>query len=110
MDATAIAAFVALGVALIGSAGTFFSKKVRAPEDRATERRDTIADRDGLIGKLNERIDDLEVRVASTEDIVRAVRDHNNALIAFCYKVIAIVRRHGHEDEIPTDKPEGIHL
>lgn len=110
MDFTALAAYSGLGVALIASAGTMLGKRIKAPEDRATERRDTIADRDGLITKLNDRIDDLEVRVKSTEDEVRAVRDHNNALINFCYRLLAIIRRHGHEDEIPLPPPNGIHL
>lgn len=110
MDGTLIAAVVALIVAFIGSFNTLFGKKIKAPEDKATERRDTIADRDGLITKLNERIDDLEVRVKSTEDEVRAVRDHNNALINFCYRLLAIIRRHGHEEEIPLPPPTGIHL
>lgn len=105
-----IAAISALGVALIGAVNTLFGKKSTGPEDRASARRDTIADRDGLIDRLNERIDDLEVRVKSTEDEIRVVRDHNNALITFCYSLLAIIRRHGHDDEIPNPPPNGIHI
>ena len=39
------------------------------------------------------------------------MRNYNNALITFLYKVIAILRRHDLTDEIdPKDVPDGIHL
>lgn len=110
MDGTLIAALGALAVSTIGFVSTLITKKTRGPEDFATQRRDTIADRDGLIDKLNERIDDLEVRVKSTEDEIRVVKDHNNVLINYCYRLIAVIRRHGHDDEIPTPPPNGIHI
>lgn len=110
MDGALVAALGALGVALFGSINTLVGKKTRGPEDEATQRRDTIADRDGLIGKLNERIDDLEVRVKSTEDEIRVVKDHNNVLINYCYRLIAVIRKHGHDDEIPNPPPTGIHI
>ena len=110
MDATTFAAWLSLGGLFVGGAFTLFGKKLRGPEDVATQRRDTIADRDGLITKLNERIDDLEARVKTTEDEIRVVRDHNNALITFCYSLLAIIRRHGHDDEIPKPPPNGIHI
>ncbi|MBP3044898.1 hypothetical protein KKR91_01090 [Arthrobacter jiangjiafuii] len=110
MDGILVAGISTLGVLLSGAVATLIGKKARGPAEQQAARRDTIADRDGLIDKLNGRIDDLEVRVKSTEDEVRAVRDHNNALINFCYRLLAIVRRHGHEDEIPLPPPSGIHL
>ena len=105
-----ITALSALVVALFGAVNTLIGKKARGPADEQAARRDTIADRDGLISKLNERIDDLEVRVKSTEDEIKVVKDHNNILINYCYRLIAVIRRHGHEDEIPTPPPNGIHI
>ena len=117
MDFTALAAYSGLGVALIASAGTMLSKRIKAPEDEATERRDTIADRDALIDSFKEDIralkEDVKSQKAETATLrqeVQAVRDHNNALINFCYRLLAIIRRHGHEDEIPLPPPTGIHL
>lgn len=110
MDGSLIAALGALGVASIGFANTLFGKKARGPADDQAARRDTIADRDAWIKTLNERIDDLEGRVKVTEDEVRLVRDHNNVLINYCYRLIAVIRRHGHDAEIPTPPPNGIHL
>lgn len=110
MDASLIAALGALGVALVGAFSTLFGKKVKAPADTAAERRDTIADRDAWINTLNERIDKLDTRLQAAENEIEQVRDHNNVLINYCYRLIAIVRRHGHEAEIPTPPPNGIHL
>ena len=110
MDGALIAALGALGVALIGAFNTLFGKKVRAPADTAAERRDTIADRDAWITTLTARLDGMEVRLQAAESEIEQVRDHNNVLINYCYRLIAIVRRHGHEAEIPTPPPNGIHL
>jgi len=76
-----------------------------------TERRDTIADRDSLIQTLNTRVDGLDKRLDTAEKEIEQVRNYNNALITFLYKVIAILRRHDLTDEIdPKDVPDGIHL
>lgn len=110
MDGTLVAAVVALVVAFIGSFNTLFGKKIRAPEDRATERRDTIADRDGLIGKLNERVDDLDARLAAAEKEIREVRTMNDRLKAGLYRVLHILREHDLLHLIKAgDIPEDIH-
>ena len=76
-----------------------------------TERRDTIADRDSLIQTLNTRVDGLDKRLETAEKEIEQVRNHNNALITFLYKVVAILRRHNLTDEIdPKDVPDGIHI
>jgi hypothetical protein len=71
----------------------------------------------GLIETLRKQIEDLQLdrasdlaRIEKIELEVREVRTHNNALIAYCYRLIEILRRHGHGDEIPTPPPTGIHL
>ena len=110
MDGSLIAALGALGVASIGFANTLFGKKAKAPADTAAERRDTIADRDAWIKTLTDRLDNMDTRLEAAEKEIEQVRDHNNVLINYCYRLIAIVRRHGHEAEIPTPPPNGIHL
>lgn len=82
-----------------------------------TERRDTIADRDSLINQLQEDISSLKTDMASqkveTAELrseVRQVREHNNALIRYCYRLIDIIRSVGHGDKIPDPPPSGIHL
>lgn len=117
MDGSLIAALGALGVASIGAINTLTSKKIKAPEDKASERRDTIAERDALIDSFKEDIlvlkEDVKAQKAETATLrqeVQAVRDHNNALINFCYRLLAIIRRHGHEDEVPLPPPTGIHI
>jgi len=117
MDPALIAAVSALGVALIGAFNSLFSKKVRAPEDDLAARRDTIAERDSLIDSFKDDIkalkEDVKSQKAETAQLrqeIREVRDHNNALITFCYRLVAIIRRHGHESEIPHPPPTGIHL
>jgi len=71
----------------------------------------------GLIETLRKQIEDLQndrasdlARIEKIEQEVREVRTHNNALIQYCYRLIEILRRHGHGDEIPTPPPTGIHL
>jgi septal ring factor EnvC (AmiA/AmiB activator) len=82
-----------------------------------TERRDTIADRDSLINQLQEDISSLKTDMASqkaeTAELrseVQQVREHNNALIRYCYRLIDILRSVGHGDRIPDPPPHGIHL
>ena len=82
-----------------------------------TERRDTIADRDSLINQLQEDITSLKTDMASqkveTAELrseVREVREHNNALIRYCYRLIDVLRTVGHGDKIPSPPPTGIHL
>lgn len=55
------------------------------------------------LAKRDERLDRIEKEVA-------AVRDHNNALISFAYRLIALARKHGYDNEIPKPTPAGIHL
>ena len=117
MDGTLITALGALAVASVGSISTLIGKKTRSPEDEATQRRDTIAERDTLIDSFKEDIKTLKEDVKAQKDEtaklrleVEAVRDHNNVLINYCYRLIAIIRSHGHEAEIPKPPPNGIHF
>jgi hypothetical protein len=64
----------------------------------------------GLIETLRKQIEDLNKRLDDVEGEVREVRDHNNALIRYCYRLIDILRTVGHGDKIPTPPPNGIHL
>jgi len=71
----------------------------------------------GLIETLRKQIEDLQqdrasdlARIEKVELEVREVRDHNNALISYCYRLVDIHRTVGHGDKIPTPPPAGIHL
>jgi len=71
----------------------------------------------GLIETLRKQIEDLQqdrasdlARIEKVELEVREVRDHNNALIRYCYRLVDILRTVGHGDKIPTPPPTGIHL
>ena len=71
----------------------------------------------GLIETLRKQIEDLQqdrasdlARIEKVELEVREVRDHNNALIRYCYRLVDILRAVGHGDKIPTPPPHGIHL
>lgn len=110
MDGTLVAAIVALAVASIGSFNTLFGKKIKAPADTATERRDTIADRDSLIATLASRVEGLEGRVSRAESEIKEVRTLNEKLKASLYRVLSILRE---KDLLgllkPGDIPEDIH-
>ncbi|CAH0296406.1 hypothetical protein SRABI26_04393 [Arthrobacter sp. Bi26] len=50
-------------------------------------------------------------RLERVEKEVHKVRDQNNALVTFVYKMLAILRTHNLTDEIsPLDVPDGIHI
>lgn len=80
---------------------------VKALQDRIKDledvRREDKAEHEAELAKRDVRLDTLEREF-------REVRDHNNALIAFAYKLIALARKHGYEGEIPTPAPRGIHI
>lgn len=110
MDLTPFVAWSGLIGLFVTGFFTLFGKKVKAPEDRAVERRDTIADRDGLIGKLNERVDDLDARLAAAEKEIREVRTMNDKLKAGLYRVLHILREHDLLHLIKSgDIPDDIH-
>ena len=61
-----------------------------------------------------EHAKDLAIRDAKIERIerdVQEVRDRNNALVTFVYKMLAILRAHELTAKIdPADVPDGIHI
>ena len=63
-----------------------------------------------LIKQLTEQVTDLTSRLEKVENEVSEVKDHNNALISFAYILIALARKYGYQDEIPSPAPKGIHL
>ncbi|WP_104164655.1 hypothetical protein [Arthrobacter sp. SX1312] len=93
------------------------TRKRDSVTERLTERRDTIADRDSMIAGLRSDVTELRTEMNAQKDEVSKlrtevglVRDHNNALITYCYKLIAVIRGNGLADEIPTPPPNGIHI
>lgn len=114
-----LAAVVTAVAAVVGSFLVYRATRKRdKTTDALTERRDTIADRDALIDTLQEDIKtlktDMQAQKSETAELrveVREVRNHNNALVSFIYKMLAIFRRHGITEEIdPRDVPDGIHI
>lgn len=102
-------------VTILGSYGTarYAGKSsVRVKEldvaGNAYTQADTITK--GLIGTLREDIGKLSERVERLEGEVKDLRTHNNSLIAYTYRLIDIIRKHGHAGEIPTPPPSGIYL
>jgi hypothetical protein len=73
-------------------------------KDVANRRKEDKVDHDAEMAKR-------DLRLENVENEVRAVREHNNALTTFIYKLLAIFRQHNMLDQIdPLDVPEGIHL
>ena len=109
---TIVAAVVTVSGAVVTSVLTYRATRKRdQTTDALTARRDTLADRDRLIETLSERVDGLETRLGNAEREIKDVRNHNNALTVFIYKLLAIFRRHNLTEEIdPRDVPDGIHI
>lgn len=63
-----------------------------------------------IVEALREQIRGLTDRLDSVEREVREVREHNNALTRYCYRLIDILRSMGHGDKIPNPPPVGINL
>lgn len=64
----------------------------------------------GLILTLKAEIDSLSGRVEKVELEMAEVRNHNNVLIAYVYRLVDLIRRHGLAEEIPSPPPTGIYL
>lgn len=109
---TIVAAAITVSGAVVTSVLTYRATRKRdRTTDALTERRDTLADRDKLIDTLTIRVDGLEDRLGMAEKEIKEVRNHNNALTVFIYKLLAVFRRHNLNDEIdPRDVPDGIHI
>jgi peptidoglycan hydrolase CwlO-like protein len=114
----AAAALTVLGAVTTAVLTYRATRKRDVTTDALTSRRDTIADRDNLIETLQEDIknlkSDMQDQKKETADLrseVKEVRNYNNALITFIYKMLAILRKHNLTDEINAkDVPEDIHI
>jgi peptidoglycan hydrolase CwlO-like protein len=107
----AAAAFTVIG-AVVTSVLTYRATRKRdVTTDALTSRRDTIADRDALITTLQEDTLHLKADVQELRSEVKEVRNYNNVLTNFIYKMLAILRKHSLTDEINAkDVPEDIHI
>jgi ubiquinone biosynthesis protein UbiJ len=111
IGAGAVALISAAATVLVGWLVYRSTRKGDEATEKLTERRDTIADRDSLIETLREDMKGLKSDMADLRVEVRQVRNHNNALTTFIYKMLAILRQHNLTDEInPKDVPEDIHI
>lgn len=117
----------ALGVTSAGVFG-FIANKGR---NKLESRRDTVADRDGLIESFQESVTSLRTDVRDLRQEVKEVRDHNrvlveqnaallnsnsallssnSALLAFGYQTIGVLRENDLASQIPNPVPAEIHL
>lgn len=99
-----------LGGIIVASIGAIFTRYTSKETNQSTERRDTIADRDGLIATLSSRLDELQGRVDTMENEVREVHTHNLSLVNFILRCINVFQQHGLENEIPRPLPKGVEL
>lgn len=79
-------------------------------KNRNERRRDTIADRDGLIAGLQASLVRVENAVAELRKEVAEVKIHNGSLITFINKLINVLRQNNLEEHIPSPTPDGINL
>lgn len=80
-------------------------------------KRDTVADRDSLIDQLQEEMKEVRLELGTQKVDIRemrsafeGVKQHNNALIAYIQRLLSIIRHAGLEEELPHDKPDGVHI
>jgi chaperonin cofactor prefoldin len=72
--------------------------------DLVTARKEDNVAHDLELAKRDERLERIEKEVDK-------VRNQNNALVTFVYKMLAILRSHNLTNEInPLDVPDGIHI
>lgn len=117
MDAqepNAWSAVIGAGTAVAGAlAGWFGKRRAERREDRADDKqeRDTqITERDRLLELVNkELVDPLRVEVNELRAEVKTVKARNTSLIVYVYQLLAVIRRHHLEHEIP-EPPEGVEL
>lgn len=102
---------IGAGSAVIGSLITALLTFIASTaKNRNEKRRDTVADRDGLIEQFQETVNLLRGEVNELRAEVGKVRDHNNVLIAYVYRLLAVLRHNQLQEEIPEPTPDGIHL
>jgi hypothetical protein len=104
-------------------AGSWFTAWLKARQDRKAasdsnslvQRRDLIAEYDGLLeqlkgdlASLRARMDDMEKELDEVRGVNKTLTRQNAALIAFVFRLMAIMRAEGLTDRIPHDAPDGI--
>jgi hypothetical protein len=109
-----------LATAGVGSAFTAWYKALQdrrtaAEGNGLTKRRDLIAEYDGLLEQLKgdmtalrTRMDGMEKELDEVKGLNNTLTRQNSALVAFIFRLTAIMRAGGLEDRIPKDVPEGI--
>lgn len=123
MSVELIIGLSSVGGVLIGGVLTFFAARSKNTSEASQgdhrleleERRDTVADRDNLIAILQGSVDRMETEMGryrseldEVKTQVREVTTHNNVLVTFVYKMLAVFRQYDLEHEIPDPRPDGI--
>ena len=98
---------IGAGTAVGGAVAGWFTK--HRAESRAT--RDTqITERDRLLELINtELVEPLRRDVNELRSELETVKSRNTSLLAYVYRLLAVLRRHHLESEIP-EPPEGVEL
>lgn len=110
MDAqepNAWSAVIGAGTAVAGALAGWFGK--RRAESRS-ERDGQITERDRLLELVNtELVEPLRVEVKDLRERLEKAESRNTSLLAYVYRLLAVLRRHHLESEIP-EPPEGVDL
>lgn len=99
-----------LGGIVVASIGALVTRSTSKDTNESAERRDTIADRDSLIGTISSQMEEMRKRMDTLETEVREVHTHNLSLVNFILRCITVFQRHGLENEIPKPLPKGVEL
>ena len=98
-----IGAATAVGGAV---AGWFAKRKAESKADRDGQ----ITERDRLLELVNtELVEPLRVEVKDLREQLESLKSRNTSLLAYVYRLLAVLRRNHLEHEIP-EPPEGVEL
>jgi hypothetical protein len=111
----AFAPYVASGLVFAGViVASWFTYKAARKASRdtiaITERKDTIADRDGLIVTLTNRLDKIEARLTVSESEIEALKGRNGELSLFGNALVRILDDNGLTHLVPQPVPPGIYV
>lgn len=86
-------------------------------KNRNDSKRDTIADRDGLIDAFKDSVElyrtetaELRTEVGSLRVEIREVNGHNTEFTTWTYRAVDVFNAHDMADKIPRPMPYGIHI
>ena len=106
-EPNAWSAVIGAGTAVAGALAGWFGK--RRAESRS-ERDGQITERDRLLELVNtELVEPLRIEVKDLRERLEKAESRNTSLLAYVYRLLAVLRRNHLEHEIP-EPPEGVEL